>query len=85
MRTLREQKGSLEEAQQLWNAWESTYKEDWLLGVEIFEFALKNQAFDWADELQKVLEERAAQMPAKNQLIGDGLELARLEVSTKVN
>lgn len=85
MRTLREQQGSLDEVKKLWNAWESTYKEDWLLGVEIFEFALKNQAFDWVDELQKVLEERAAQMPAKNQLIQDGLELARLEVSTKVN
>lgn len=85
MRRLRDKGGRLEEAQELWGKWTNSFPTDWLLGVELYEFALKNKHFDWAEQLSEWMAQRATELPEKAHLIMDGLELAKQEVSEKVS
>ena len=85
MRTLRDRGGRLEEAQELWDKWNTSFPTDWLLGVELYEFALKNKYFEWAEQLNKWMTKRVADLPEKAHLIKDGLALAKQEVAEKVN
>ena len=69
----------------LWDTWFEAFPTDWLLGVELYEQALKHQVFDVAESFEIRLKDRAKQLPAKARLIHDGLKLAKQEVSQKVN
>ena len=85
MRTLRDRGGRLEEAQELWDKWNTSFPTDWLLGVELYEYALKNKHFEWAEQVNEWMTQRVSDLPEKAHLIKDGLALAKQEVSEKVN
>ena len=58
--------------QKLWDSWFQNFSADWLLGVELYEQALKIKAFELAESFERNMNHRANQIPSKARLIQDG-------------